>query len=314
MSEIICTIGPSTDSPTTIGRLLDAGMSAARINMSHGSHEYAGKIIDTVREVAKAKRKLCPIILDTKGPEIRVTWLSGPNLDLQSGDRFIILSGRYSNDPPLNVDFKDGAMRAVVSYPFMASAVQQGDVVLLDDGKISLIVSNVSNENEIMLQVIEGGRLVKNKGVNLPGCSVDLPHVTDKDVADIAFGVEKKVEYIAHSFTRSATGINSVRELPGVVEAGISIIAKIENQEAVDNFAAIARVSDAIMVARGDLGVEIPLERVASVQKRLVASSNALGIPVIVATELLDSMMKCPRPTRAEASDVANAVFDGADW
>ena len=133
MSEIICTIGPSSDDPTTIGRLLDAGMSAARINLSHGSHEYAGKIIDTIREVANAKRKLCPIILDTKGPEIRVSWISGPNLHLKSGDKFVILSGKYSSDPPVNVDFKDGALRAVVSYPFMASAVQQGDVVLLDD-------------------------------------------------------------------------------------------------------------------------------------------------------------------------------------
>lgn len=312
--EIICTIGPATDDVTTIGRMFDAGMSAARINMSHGTHEYAAKIIDTVREVAKKRRKLCPIILDTKGPEIRVSWLSNPRgLDIKGGDRFILLTGKYSSNPPINVDFSDGIMRSVVTYPYMASAVQEGDVILLDDGRISLIVSHVNGDDEVCCQVIEGGRLVKNKGCNLPGCQVDLPHVTEKDVRDVAFGVSKKVEYIAHSFTRSATGINSVRELPGVVEAGISIIAKIESQEGLDNFAGIARVSDGIMVARGDLGVEIPLERVCSVQKRLVASSNALGIPVIVATELLDSMINHPRPTRAEASDVANAVFDGAD-
>jgi len=311
MTKIICTIGPSTMKPATLAKMMDAGMSAARINMSHGSHEYAGQVIDNVRLVAKQKHKLCPIILDTKGPEIRVSWISAESkLVLESGESLVLLTGKHSESAPPSEDDKK---KAAVTYPYLSSAVHKGDVVLLDDGRISLIVTKVPNDDEVHTQVIEGGTLVKNKGVNLPGCQVDLPHLTEKDEQDILFGVSKHVEYIAHSFSRSATGINQIRELPGVVESGTHIIAKIESQEGIDNFSSILKVSDGIMVARGDLGVEIPLERVCSVQKRLVASCNAVGTPVIVATELLDSMINHPRPTRAEASDVANACFDGAD-
>jgi len=237
----------------------------------------------------------------------------------------VLLTGRHSKEPQQDDSIDptpelhklsepaQTAIKVAVTYPYLSGAVKQGDVVLLDDGRISLMVTRVPNDNEVFTQVIEGGTLVNNKGVNLPGCHVELPHLTPKDVEDIQFGISKNVEYIAHSFTRSATGINQVRELPGVVETGVHIIAKIESQEGLDNFANILKVSDGIMVARGDLGVEIPLERVCSVQKRLVASCNAVGKPVIVATELLDSMIHHPRPTRAEASDVANAVYDGAD-
>ena len=330
MTKIICTIGPSTCDLTTLGRLMDAGMTAARINMSHGSHETAGQWIDTVRLAAKSRGKLCPIVLDTKGPEIRVSWIGEPWIEkseqqgetkgvrLKTGDHMVLLTGVHAGKSSPNFSklsvMAQPASKACVTYPHLAKSVQDGDVVLLDDGRISLIVTRVSpDENEVHTQVIEGGILVNNKGVNLPGCQLELPHLTDKDVEDIAFGVSKNVEFIAHSFTRSATGINQVRELPGVVESGIQIVAKIESQQGLDNFASILKVSDGIMVARGDLGVEIPLERVCSVQKRMVASCNAVGKPVIVATELLDSMIRHPRPTRAEASDVANAVFDGAD-
>jgi pyruvate kinase len=316
MTKIICTIGPSTADPETLGRMMDAGMSAARINMSHGSHEYATEIIDNVRTAAANRHRLCPIILDTKGPEIRVSWLpTGTTaLELNSGEDVVLLTGKHSeNAPKKPVEGQPTNHQVAVTYPYLARAVRQGDVVLLDDGRISLMVTRIQSEDAVHTTVIEGGLLKPNKGVNLPGCHVELPHLTEKDKQDILFGVSKKVEYVAHSFTRSATGINQVRELPGVVESGVNIIAKIESQEGLDNFASILRVSDGIMVARGDLGVEIPLERVCSVQKRLVASSNAVGKPVIVATELLDSMINHPRPTRAEASDVANAVFDGAD-
>ncbi|CAB9509063.1 Pyruvate kinase [Seminavis robusta] len=352
MTKIICTIGPATKSPSMLGKMMDAGMSAARINMSHGNFAYLEECIDNVRKVAKSRNKLCPIILDTKGPEIRVKQLTlqkrsqDPDdgessltttletlpllkMTLESGDGLILLTGRHSVHDHSDADIQDTqdflqsppppsgnnnvVKTACVTYQYMATAVNVGDVVLLDDGRISLIVTKVPNDEEVHTQVIEGGDLKINKGVNLPGCQVDLPHLTEKDVEDILFGVSKKVEYIAHSFTRSATGVNQVRELPGVVEAGCHIIAKIESQEGLDNFESILKVSDGIMVARGDLGVEIPLERVCSVQKRLVASCNAVGKPVIVATELLDSMISSPRPTRAEASDVANAVFDGAD-
>lgn len=331
MTKVICTIGPATMNPTTLGRMMDAGMSAARINMSHGSHEYMKQVIQNVRQVAQARRKLCPIILDTKGPEIRVKRILGPSttadddisnsemVTLQSGEDVLLLTGVHAttegdSDPKKVVSNKKMIKKQVaVTYPYLASAVCKGDVVLLDDGRISLMVTSIPNDDQVHTQVIEGGNLVVNKGVNLPGCPLELPHLTEKDEQDILFGISMNVEYIAHSFTRSATGVNQVRELPGVVESGTHIIAKIESQEGLDNFASILRVSDGIMVARGDLGVEIPLERVCSVQKRLVASCNAVGKPVIVATELLDSMINHPRPTRAEASDVANAVFDGAD-
>jgi len=314
-------------------------MTAARINMSHGRADQAttGAVIDTIRKVAETRRKLVPIILDTKGPEIRVSPVippgkggGGTELHLESEDVLVLLTGAHSTESSGGGSKKAGGgsgendiddsttgskrktHRAVVTYPYLANSIRQGDVVLLDDGRISLIVTRVPNDDEVYTQVIEGGKLLPNKGVNLPGCTVELPHLTDKDESDILFGISKNVEFIAHSFTRSATGINQIRELPGVVESGAQIIAKIESQEGLDNFASILRVSDAVMVARGDLGVEIPLERVCSVQKRLVASCNAVGKPVIVATELLDSMINHPRPTRAEASDVANAVFDGA--
>ena len=336
MTKIICTIGPATSDLTTLGRMMDAGMTAARINMSHGGTDYshASKMIDNIREVANTRRKLCPIVLDTKGPEIRVCWLGETEekvdaattepLHLKSGSPLILLTGKHiTKEEPakirddvhqrLSPRTKQVSTAVAVTYPYLAKAVRQGDVVLLDDGRISLIVVQVLNDNEVEAKVIEGGKLVHNKGVNLPGCHVELPHLTEKDKDDIAFGISKKVEYIAHSFTRSATGINQVRELPGVVETGVHLIAKIESQEGLDNFDSILKVSDGVMVARGDLGVEIPLERVCSVQKRLVASCNSVGKPVIVATELLDTMINHPRPTRAEASDVANAVFDGAD-
>eukprot|EP00977_Amphora_coffeiformis_P011181 scaffold2671_cov167-Amphora_coffeaeformis.AAC.19 len=313
MTKIICTIGPSTNDPEILGRMMDAGMTAARINMSHGSHDYAAKIIDNVRAAAAHRHKLVPIILDTKGPEIRVSWLSSATLDLKSGEDVLLLTGKHSEKSPENSIEGQPDHQVAVSYQYLAKAVQQGDVVLLDDGRISLMVTRIQSEDALRCTVIEGGVLKPNKGVNLPGCHVELPHLTEKDKQDILFGVSKKVEYIAHSFTRSPLGITMVREVPGVVENGVNIIAKIESQQGLDNFDSILRVSDGIMVARGDLGVEIPLERVCSVQKRLVASSNAVGKPVIVATELLDSMINHLRPTRAEASDVANAVFDGAD-
>lgn len=315
MTKLICTIGPSTISPDKISRMLDAGMSAARINMSHGSHDYCQQVIDNVRTVAAQKGKLCPIILDTKGPEIRVSWISSSTkkLELTSGDTLILLTGKHAQEGAKYDESNDNNKKTAVTYPYLSSAIHKGDVVLLDDGRISLIVTHVRSDDEVHTQVIEGGTLLKNKGVNLPGCKVDLPHITEKDKLDIAFGIRNKVEYIAHSFTRSATGINQVRELPGVVESDTHIIAKIESQESLDNFNSILQVSDGVMVARGDLGVEVPLERVASIQKRLVASCNSVGKPVIVATELLDSMIAHPRPTRAEATDVANAVFDGAD-
>lgn len=273
MTKVICTMGPACRNPTILGCMMDAGMSTARINMSHASdYNVMRETIEVVRRVAQTRRRLCPIILDTKGPEIRVLGVSSPDnkLSLTSGDHVVLSTGKYSNPTTLkqhkNAPLSDDKQVAI-TYPYLSNAIQQGDVVLLDDGRISLIVTSVPNDDTVHGQVIEGGTLLVNKGVNLPGCQVDLPHLTEKDKADILFGVSQKIEYIAHSFTRSSTGINQVQELPGVVESGCHLIAKIESQEGMDNFASILRVSDGVMVARGDLGVEIPLERVCSVQK-----------------------------------------------
>jgi pyruvate kinase len=232
MTKIICTIGPATDDPETLGRMMDAGMSAARINMSHGSHDYAAQCIDHVRQAAKTRCKLCPIILDTMGPEIRVSWLSNTSksLQLNSQDHVVLLTGRYLEQPPNKPLPGLPDHQVAVSYPYLAKAVRQGDVVLLDDGRISLMVTRVSSEDAVCAQVIQGGTLLHNKGVNLPGCHVELPHLTEKDKQDILFGVQKKVEYIAHSFTRSATGINQVRELPGVVESGSTLLPRLNRK------------------------------------------------------------------------------------
>lgn len=199
-------------------------MTAARINMSHGSHEYAAKIIDNVRSAAANRQKLCPIILDTKGPEIRVSWLSAADtLDLKSGDDVLLLTGKHATETPHESIKGETDHQVAVTYQYLAKAVQRGDVVLLDDGRISLMVMRIQSDDTVHCTVIEGGILKPNKGVNLPGCHVELPHLTDKDKKDIEFGVSKKVEYIAHSFTRSPLGVTMVRELPGVVENGVRV-------------------------------------------------------------------------------------------
>jgi pyruvate kinase len=267
-------------------------------------------VIRTVREVAQQRGIICPIILDTKGPEIRVgNVLVDQGVDIVSGSSVEVIGG-------MNLTSKDTVStseRVFISYGKLGSSVKEGDVVLLDNGRIALSVSKVKNLSSVICKVISGGPLKAHKGVNLPGCWVDLPHVTAKDERDVAFAVSRQIEYIAHSFIRSKEGINQVRALPGVQSSGIHIIAKIESQQGLDNFAEILDVSDGIMVARGDLGVEIPLERVCSMQKRIIRDCNVRGKFVITATEMLDSMISNPRPTRAEASDVANAVFDGTD-
>jgi pyruvate kinase len=309
MTKIVCSIGPATSSKEKLGEMLDAGMSAVRLNASHGNYDFFRTVIRNVRSAAEQKRRICPIILDTKGPEVRVQKKVKAGLVVKSGDPFTFFSGRSAEEQA-----REGDEQGVyTSYPRLASTVKPGDIILVNNGRLSFLTREVRANGDVQCVVIVGGELEGNKGVNLPGCPVDLPHVTKKDVDDIAFAVQERVEYIAHSFTRSAAGINAVRELPGVVETGIHIIAKIESQEGLDNFGSILGVSDGIMVARGDLGVEIPLERVCSVQKKLIRECNMAGKFVITATEMLESMQTSPRPTRAEASDVANAVFDGTD-
>jgi pyruvate kinase len=306
MTKIICTLGPASTSDV-IERLLTSGMSAARLNTAHGNYDVFDKLVDMVRTAAVKKGVICPIILDTKGPEIRVGKVLGGGLTLEN---FKPVELVY--EPPATSTYESTPAKIGVSYE-IGSSVTEGDVVLLDNGRIALSVRKVWSPQRITCRVISGGVLKSNKGVNLPGCEVHLPHVTEKDKSDIAYAVSRNIEYIAHSFTRSGEGIRQVRELPGVKEAGIHIIAKIESQQGLDNFSEILQEADGIMVARGDLGVEIPLERVCSTQKRIIRECNLKGKFVITATEMLESMIYNLRPTRAEASDVANACYDGTD-
>mmetsp|Transcript_5191 Transcript_5191/g.9771 ORF Transcript_5191/g.9771 Transcript_5191/m.9771 type:complete len:576 (+) Transcript_5191:3-1730(+) len=308
MTKIICTVGPETSSKQKLGEMLDAGMSAVRLNASHGQYDFFKQVIVNLREAAESRRKICPIILDTKGPEMRIQReLDSDSIVVNNGDAFTFFREGDGS--------RKGSTSGVwTTYDKLAETVEEGDVILVDDGRLSFLVREIDHASgDVHCNVVMGGELIGNKGVNIPGCQIDLPHLTEKDVADIEFAVEQKIEYIAHSFTRSAAGIMAVREIPGVMETGMHVIAKIESQEALDNFKGILRVSDGIMVARGDLGVEIPLERVCSVQKQLIRECNLQGKFVITATEMLDSMVHKPRPTRAEANDVANAVFDGTD-
>ncbi len=299
-------MGPASSSDEMLAKLLVVGMDAVRINTAHGEYEQYDNLIRRVRKKAHEANKICPIIVDIKGPEIRLHAVKNGEMDLIQ-DESVTIS--YENNPEVVCEKN----HLLTNYPFMGKSVHRGDVVLIDDGRLALTVTGVDSPSKVQCKVISGGKLKSNKGVNLPGCYVNLPHVTEKDKRDVEFAVSRQVEYIAHSFTRNKDGIDQVRSLPGVRETGMHIIAKIESQEGLDNFSEILDASDGIMVARGDLGVEIPLERVCSMQKRIIRDCNVRGKFVITATEMLDSMIHNARPTRAEASDVANAVFDGTD-
>ena len=314
LTKCVATLGPATASREMIDRLLGAGMAAARLNVAHGTYQDFDRLVDDVRLAASRRGVICPIIIDVKGPEIRVGKVMGGAITLEQHRPVEIVYGA----PPApftaeSVPQECTPARIFINYARIGDSVKEGDVVLLDNGRIALSVRKILSEKAITCRVISGGVLKSNKGVNLPGCVVHLPHVTEKDKRDIAYAVSRNIEYIAHSFTRSGEGIREVRNLPGVREAGTHIIAKVESQEGLDNFDAILDEADGIMVARGDLGVEIPLERVCSVQKRIIRECNARGKFVITATEMLESMIQNMRPTRAEASDVANACYDGTD-
>jgi pyruvate kinase len=304
-TKIICTIGPKTNTMEMIGKLVEAGMNVMRLNFSHGSHEYHASVISNLRKYLIASRRMCAIMLDTKGPEIRTGKLKdGKEVVLHTGQKF-----RVTSDMSVLGDETIVAQ----SYEKLAETVSCGSLILIDDGLIALQVERVE-DNIVHCIVKNGGVLGETKGVNLPNASVDLPALTDKDVSDIRFGVEQKVDFIAASFIRKASDVEEIREtLKRFGGSRIKIIAKIENQQGLDNFDDILQVADGIMVARGDLGVEIPIEKVSLAQKMMISKCNVKGKPVITATQMLESMIKNPRPTRAETTDVANAVFDGSD-
>ncbi|WP_430598444.1 pyruvate kinase [Enterococcus sp. AZ177] len=304
-TKIVCTIGPASETVDMLVNLMNAGMNVCRLNFSHGDFEEHGNRIKNIREAAKITGKRVAILLDTKGPEIRTNEMENGAITLRTGD-----SVRLSMTEVLGTNEKFS-----ITYPELINDVNVGSHILLDDGLIDLEVTDIDRTaNEIVTLVKNEGVLKNKKGVNVPGVSVNLPGITDKDAADIRFGIEQGVDFIAASFVRRATDVLEITKILEEENAThIQIIPKIENQEGIDNIDEILKVSDGLMVARGDMGVEIPTEDVPVVQKDLIKKCNALGKPVITATQMLDSMQRNPRPTRAEANDVANAIYDGTD-
>ncbi|WP_274364899.1 pyruvate kinase [Paenibacillus thermotolerans] len=302
-TKIVCTIGPSSESPENIRKLIEAGMNVARLNFSHGDFDEHGGRINTIKKAREELGKTVAILLDTKGPEIRLGKLKEEPIELVQGDRITLTTEDILGD----------RNRIPVSYKGLADDVNPGSTILIDDGLIGLRVDEVQG-TEIHCTIVNSGPIKSRKGVNVPGVRINLPGITEKDANDIVFGIEQGIDFIAASFVRKASDVLEIRAILEKYNAThIHIISKIENQEGVDNLAEILEVSDGLMVARGDLGVEIPAEEVPLVQKRMIEMCNRAGKPVITATQMLDSMQRNPRPSRAEASDVANAIFDGTD-
>lgn len=304
-TKIVCTIGPKTESEEMLAKMLDAGMNVMRLNFSHGDYEEHGRRISNLRAVIAKTQHNAAILLDTKGPEIRTIKLAGgQDVTLEAGQTFT-----FTTDANVIGDNQ----RVAVTYAGFTADLSVGNKVLVDDGLIAMEVQTIT-EKEVICKVLNGGDLGENKGVNLPGVSINLPALSEKDKRDLIFGCEQGVDFIAASFIRKRSDVEEIRaHLQQHGGEHIQIISKIENQEGLLNFDEILDVSDGIMVARGDLGVEIPVEDVIFAQKMMIDKCNQKRKVVITATQMLDSMIKNPRPTRAEAGDVANAILDGTD-
>lgn len=304
-TKIVCTIGPKTESVEKLTELVNAGMNVMRLNFSHGDYVEHGTRITNFRKVMEVTGKQLAILLDTKGPEIRTIKLeNGDDVDLVAGQEFT-----FTTDTKV-VGNKE---RVAVTYSGFAKDLNVGNRILVDDGLIEMEVL-ATTDTEVKCKVLNNGALGENKGVNLPGVSVNLPALSEKDKNDLKFGCEQGVDFVAASFIRKGSDVKEIREvLASHGGQNIQIISKIENQEGLDNFDEILELSDGIMVARGDLGVEIPAEEVIFAQKMMIEKCNRARKVVITATQMLDSMIKNPRPTRAEAGDVANAIMDGTD-
>jgi pyruvate kinase len=296
-TKIVCTLGPASSTHDAICALVEAGLNVARINFSHGTHELHAQTIATVRAVAEELGRSVAILGDLQGPRIRI------------GDLSETIMLREGQDLTLVPEDRAAAGDIPVTYDDIAEDVSAGDRILINDGLLELIVTEVEKPR-VRARVLHGGELKSHKGMNLPGISVSAPSLTEKDRADIEFAVRHDVDYLALSFVRKAEDVHSLRTL---LPKSMLIVSKIEKDVALDNIESILAASDAVMVARGDLGVELPFEQVPIAQKRIIALANRLGRPVITATQMLESMITHPRPTRAEASDVANAILDGTD-
>ena len=302
-TKIVCTLGPATDSKELIRELILNGMNVARLNFSHGDHSEHGERIKNIKEIRKELGIPVAIMLDTKGPEIRTGELKEGQIELKKGED-VTLTGEV---------IVGNEKRLSISYPNLPSELCPGNLILIDDGLIQLKVKSIEG-TEINCEVMNGGTLGSRKSINIPDVNIELPALTDKDREDIIFAIQQRMDFIAASFVRKPEDVLEIRK---VLEQNggnlLNIIAKIENREGVEKIDQILDVCDGVMVARGDLGVEIPAEEVPLVQKSLIRKCNSLGKPVITATQMLDSMMRNHRPTRAEVGDVANAVFDGTD-
>jgi len=302
-TKIVCTLGPATNDKEIIKKVVEEGMDVARMNFSHGDHAEHKQRIDMVKQVEEETGKTIGLMLDTKGPEIRTGEMKDGKIQLEAETELVISKE----------DVEGTAEKISVSYKDLAEDMEVGNRILIDDGLMELEVTAVDGD-DVVTRVVNGGELGSRKGVNLPGVKVSLPALTEKDISDIRFGVEQGIHFIAASFVRKADDVIEIRKvLEDTGNEDIFIIAKIENQEGVENLDSILEVADGIMVARGDLGVEIPAEKVPIVQKIMIKKCNEASKPVITATQMLDSMIRNPRPTRAEASDVANAIYDGTD-
>jgi pyruvate kinase len=302
-TKILCTLGPASETPEMIGKLLDAGMNAVRINFSHGSHEEHARTIQRVREAGRGRDRMVPIVADLQGPKIRTGKLPGGEpVELKAG-RALTLTNR---------SVTGSSKRVSIDYPHLAGDVKAGDRVLLADGKIELRVQKIDG-GDVICEILNDGALGERKGVNVPGAALKLPSITEKDKKDLLFALSHQVDYIAQSFVRRAEDIRQTKKLIKQHGADAHVIAKIEKPQALDHLADLLKTTDAVMVARGDLGVELSPWKVPMAQKRILEEAAQMRIPAITATQMLESMIRDPSPTRAEASDVANAVLDGSD-
>ena len=302
-TKIVCTIGPASESEEMLIKLINAGMNVARLNFSHGDHEEHKRRIDTIKKVRQMLQKPIAIMLDTKGPEVRLGKFKDGSAEIIAGDKFTLTTEEIMGD----------STRCTMTYKELPNEVSQGTRILIADGLMELSVLD-KTETEVICQVVNGGTLSDRKNMNIPGATSKLPAITEKDISDLIFGIENEIDFVAASFIRKAADVLSIRKV--LEENGgsyINIISKIENQEGVDNIDEILKVSDGLMVARGDLGVELAAEEIPLTQKMLIKKSNEAGKPVITATQMLDSMIRNPRPTRAEVTDIANSILDGTD-
>lgn len=301
-TKIVATVGPASQDRASLEKLIAAGVNVIRINCSHANHEQSTTVIENIRDISHEQDRCVGILLDLSGPKIRTAKLANGPVLLQQGQTFTLTNRQVPGD----------ATMVSTNYAPLSREVKAGDCILLDDGLIELKVLS-TNETDVACEVINGGLLKDKKGINIPGVRLSIPAMTEKDKEDIKWGLKNEVDFIALSFVRDPDDIRSLRELIGEHWPPPAVIAKLEKPEALEQLDEILKVSDGVMIARGDLGVELPPEKVPPTQKFIIQKANSAGKPVITATQMLESMIEHPRPTRAEASDVANAIYDGTD-